>query len=76
MPLSKQMPSKTILFVADLHTTEGHGSSKDKAKFLKQQDKVFICKAVRICPNQTAKELVRNDVSSPTKAISIKQNKW
>ena len=73
-----EMPTKTILVVADLHTTdsEDHGASKDKAKFLKLQDKVFIREAVRICPNQTAKVLMRNVASSPTKAISIKQKKW
>ena len=65
------MPSKTILFVADLHTTEGHGSSKDKAKFLKLKYKVFIREDVRMCPNQTAKELMLNVASSPTTAIRV-----
>ena len=48
---------------------------KDKSKFLKIKDKQFICDAVRICPNQTAKELLRNIADSPTKRISLKQKK-
>ena len=62
---------ETSIHSREYHTTKEHGASRAKAKFIKLKDKVFICEAVRICPNQTAKESMCNVASSPTKTISI-----
>ena len=70
-----EMPSTTTLYVGNLHTADDHIPSKDRSNYLKFRDKSFIRDAVKIAPNQRARELLRNFASSRTKAIGIEKKK-
>ena len=72
-----EKPTITTLYVANLHTADDHVTAKDKSKYLNFREKTVIRDAVKIAPNQSARELMRNVADSPTKNISIaKKNQW
>jgi hypothetical protein len=70
-----ELPTKIVLYVNHVHTAEDHVIAKDTAKHLKMQQKQLIRDAVKICPSQSAKELMRNIGDSPTKAIGHEKKK-
>ena len=70
-----EKPTITTLYVANLHTADDHVTAKDKSKYLNFREKTVIRDAVKIAPNQSARELMRNVADSPTKTISIAKQK-
>ena len=58
-----------------VHIAEDHVVPKDTAKHLKMQLKQLIRDAVKICPSQSALELMRRIGDSPTKAVGHDKRK-
>ena len=52
-----------------MHSDEDHADEKNKLKFLKPQQSAFLRQAVKISPQQTAGDLIKNIQSSPSKKI-------
>jgi hypothetical protein len=57
------------LYISDMHTYADHGAARDKSKYLNMEQRQLVADAVKIAPQQTASELMRNIQNSPTKKI-------
>ena len=60
----------TTLLSTNIHTPDDHSEEKNRLKFLTPKVKKLIKTAVKIAPQQTARDLLRNVQDSPTKRIN------
>lgn len=63
-------PSRTTMFMSEMHTPASHAPEKDKSKYLKWQQKQEVVSAVQVLPLVSAKQIQRNlHRTSPEKRI-------